>query len=140
VTPAKIDKELKGLEAAGRIKITTLLPGYQGPNDILQLEASEVGPSGRVWSLAVRLKNGHLGVLTRSQSFTVRNGLGISSSLYSLPARGTANSQTVVGHGFGHGVGLSQWGADALGDSGQSYDRILSFYFQNTKLETLLFN
>ncbi len=33
------------------------------------------------------------------------------------------------GHGFGHGVGLSQWGAQALSLRGKSVQEILSFYY-----------
>lgn len=139
VTPAKIDRELQRQHSAGLLNLATLLPGYAGAGDVDQLEAFEVGPSGRVWRLAVRLKNGKLGVLTRSQSLSMRNAVGITSSLYSLPARGSASSQSVVGHGFGHGVGLSQWGADALGDSGYDYQRIIGFYYPGIQIETLDF-
>ena len=34
-----------------------------------------------------------------------------------------------VGRGFGHGVGLCQWGARAQADAGRDYRKILSFYF-----------
>jgi stage II sporulation protein D len=41
---------------------------------------------------------------------------------------------TVTGHGFGHGVGLSQWGAEARAKAGQSYQQILAFYYPGTTL------
>jgi stage II sporulation protein D len=50
-------------------------------------------------------------------------------------ARATAAvSLTVTGHGFGHGVGLSQWGAEARAEAGQSYREILSFYYPGTTI------
>jgi stage II sporulation protein D len=47
----------------------------------------------------------------------------------------------VHGRGWGHGVGMSQWGAygRAIGygvDGPQGYKRILGFYFRNTTVET----
>lgn len=139
VTPQSIDREMRDLQNAGRLNLSTFLPGYKGPQDILQLEAAEVGPSGRVWRLAVRLKDGRLGTFSRSQSLSIRNGVGISSALYSLPQPNTQAQQTVRGHGFGHGVGMSQWGADALAEEGRSYQDIIGFYYPGTRIETLTF-
>ncbi|ABG50316.1 SpoIID/LytB domain [Trichodesmium erythraeum IMS101] len=42
-----------------------------------------------------------------------------------------------VGGGFGHGVGLSQKGSIKLAELGWSSDRILSFYFPGTEVQTL---
>jgi hypothetical protein len=36
---------------------------------------------------------------------------------------------TVVGEGWGHGIGMSQWGAMAMGSEGASYDAILEHYY-----------
>lgn len=43
-----------------------------------------------------------------------------------LPSSGTI---TFHGEGWGHGVGMSQWGAKAMADSGATYDQILSHYY-----------
>ena len=40
----------------------------------------------------------------------------------------------VTGRGFGHGMGLSQWGAERRARAGQSYRRILAFYYPGTEL------
>jgi len=39
-----------------------------------------------------------------------------------------------AGKGFGHGVGLSQWGALAMARQGKNYREILSHYYPNTQL------
>lgn len=44
----------------------------------------------------------------------------------------TGTSVTFYGRGYGHGVGLSQWGAKAMADKGWSYDNILKHYFPGT--------
>ncbi|MBP9890158.1 MAG: SpoIID/LytB domain-containing protein [Leptospiraceae bacterium] len=38
------------------------------------------------------------------------------------------------GLGFGHGIGLCQWGAKYLADNGKSHEEILQFYFPDTIL------
>ena len=37
-----------------------------------------------------------------------------------------------TGSGWGHGVGLSQWGAKKMAEQGYAYDQILKFYFPGT--------
>jgi len=39
-----------------------------------------------------------------------------------------------IGRGFGHGVGMSQWGALAMAQQGDSYERILQHYYRGTAL------
>jgi len=39
--------------------------------------------------------------------------------------------------GYGHGVGLSQYGADFMARQGSTFDEILSAYYSNTSLEKL---
>jgi stage II sporulation protein D len=39
-----------------------------------------------------------------------------------------------IGRGFGHGVGMSQWGAYAMAQQGRSYQQILSHYYRGTEL------
>jgi stage II sporulation protein D len=41
---------------------------------------------------------------------------------------------TISGHGFGHGIGLSQWGAEERAKAGQSHQQILSFYYPGTEI------
>ncbi len=41
---------------------------------------------------------------------------------------------TISGHGFGHGIGLSQWGAEERAKAGQSHRQILSFYYPGTEI------
>ena len=40
------------------------------------------------------------------------------------------------GGGWGHGVGMSQWGAKALAEEGQSMEEILAFYYPGTRIQT----
>jgi len=49
------------------------------------------------------------------------------------PASG-ATKLVVTGHGWGHGVGMSQWGAYGFAKHGWRYDRILAHYYPGTQL------
>jgi len=40
----------------------------------------------------------------------------------------------IVCSGYGHGVGMSQWGANAMAKSGKSYVEILNHYYQGTDI------
>jgi peptidoglycan hydrolase-like amidase len=49
------------------------------------------------------------------------------------PASG-ATKLVVTGHGWGHGVGMSQWGAYGFAKHGWPYERILAHYYPGTQL------
>jgi len=40
-----------------------------------------------------------------------------------------------TGRGFGHGVGMCQWGAKGMAEAGKDYKEILEFYYSGTTLE-----
>jgi len=42
----------------------------------------------------------------------------------------------IRGHGWGHGVGMSQWGAQGYAEHAYTYEQILAAYFPGTTLET----
>ncbi len=50
---------------------------------------------------------------------------------------GAAGSFLFRGRGWGHGVGLSQWGAKALAEKGWSAERILALYYPGTTIARL---
>jgi SpoIID/LytB domain protein len=73
---------------------------------------------------------------------THRLGLVIRAAALALlcalavPCRTFATGVTfsITGSGYGHGIGMSQYGAEGYAIQGWTYDRILSHYFQGTKL------
>jgi SpoIID/LytB domain protein len=46
----------------------------------------------------------------------------------------TAATFAITGHGWGHAVGMGQWGAYGMAKLGKTYDQILAFYYPGTKL------
>ena len=46
----------------------------------------------------------------------------------------TSNTFTFSGSGWGHNVGMSQWGAFAMAEQGYTYRDILNFYYTGITL------
>ncbi|WLD92985.1 SpoIID/LytB domain-containing protein [Alkalihalobacillus sp. AL-G] len=68
---------------------------------------------------------------------TLRNILG-GTLFKSYHITNVANSEsrvTISGLGYGHGVGMSQYGAYERAEAGHSYKQILSFYYEGTTLQ-----
>ncbi len=42
----------------------------------------------------------------------------------------------VIGYGFGHGVGMSQWGAKAMAERGSSFRKILKHYYTGIEIKS----
>jgi len=56
-----------------------------------------------------------------------------TASRYTAPT-GSGALFLVSGHGWGHGVGMSQYGADGYAQHGWTYDQILAHYYPGTTL------
>jgi stage II sporulation protein D len=72
-------------------------------------------------------------------NIVVRLRLGVALGLAAVvcATTGTARAGTaliVTGHGWGHGVGMSQWGTYGYALHGWKYRRILEHYYPGTKL------
>lgn len=65
---------------------------------------------------------------------TLRQLLGLRSTAFIMTAVG--DTVTITTKGFGHRVGMSQYGADAMAVKGSSYGEILAHYYQNVELVT----
>lgn len=62
-------------------------------------------------------------------SFVVTDGQSTSQLSFST------GKVVFRGHGFGHGLGMSQWGAKAMAEQGFTYDQILKHYYKDTNIE-----
>lgn len=63
----------------------------------------------------------------------VRAALGLRSAAFEVSWDG--NICTVTAKGCGHGVGMSQYGADAMAKSGSDWREILMHYYQGAEIE-----
>jgi len=62
----------------------------------------------------------------------IRGIFGLKSAAFDIVYADRKFTFTV--RGYGHGVGLSQWGANGMAAQGSSYKEILSHYYTNTKI------
>ncbi len=67
----------------------------------------------------------------------LRSAFGLRSSCFWVDYN-SDGTFTITTAGYGHGVGLSQWGAKFMADDGSSYAEILAHYYPNTTLGSAL--
>lgn len=65
---------------------------------------------------------------------TIRQKLGLRSTAFSITVVG--DSVHILTKGFGHRVGMSQYGAEAMAVGGSDYQTILAHYYPGTELKT----
>ncbi|RAP73969.1 stage II sporulation protein D [Paenibacillus montanisoli] len=63
----------------------------------------------------------------------IREKLGLASSQFHWTI--LDDEIRITTFGYGHGVGMSQWGANGMAMKGQTADQILAHYYTGTKLE-----
>lgn len=108
--------------------------GKLAPN-VVAIEIVDVTPSNRVATVRITTPTGRVDLkgtelrailgadVLRSTMFTVR--MPVESPLIEF-----------VGRGYGHGVGMSQWGARGQGLLGRTYAEILRYYYSGVAIES----
>lgn len=126
ITRAELERKLaaKG-HHIGKVRSIALSPLAIGR------AAKDRTASGRVKTMTVK---GTKGAATLSGT-TWRSLLGLKSTLFD--AKLTKDAVTFTGYGSGHGLGISQWGAKRLAETGKSYADILHHYYTGTTLQQL---
>src|SRR5918997_1479822 len=62
--------------------------------------------------------------------------LTLALLLAAVPTAGAAVRHVIRGAGFGHGIGMSQYGAYGYALKGREFDEILAHYYKGTRLTT----
>lgn len=73
-----------------------------------------------------------------SKTFTgvkIRSLLGLRSADFEIIK--TDTGVTIITHGFGHGIGMSQYGANGAAKSGYTYKQILNHYYPSAVLTNI---
>ena len=100
-------------------------------DSIESFEIGEKGESGRAVNFLVN------GQKVSAPSFRLHIGSSRLKSTLIHEINVDDNSVTFSGSGFGHGVGMSQWGAYEMAEKGSTAEEIVHHYFSGTKLEKL---
>lgn len=114
------DKNVKGFEVVKNLEYATVSKalGQTVTKDTV-IEILSYTVSGRVDKIKIRDKT-YIGV-------EIRTKLGLRSTDFTIVLND--NNISVTTRGFGHGVGLSQYGANEMAKQGYTYDKILHHYY-----------
>jgi stage II sporulation protein D len=99
---------------------------------IEKVAVADRSESGRVRRLSVKGVGGRASLRGRDLRSLLGN-LELRSTLFEI--REIDGGYAFVGSGYGHGVGMSQWGARSMALRGQSYRRILATFYPGARLE-----
>ena len=96
-------------------------------NEKLNVEITKTTSTGRVKELKINNK--------KFQANDVYKKLNLRSTYFSIKQ----NNKTVLitTKGYGHGVGMSQYGALAMAKKGFNYKQILKYYYQGVKISKI---
>lgn len=86
---------------------------------------SKTSKAGTVLKIEINKKS-----LTGEQ---IRNAFSLRSSAFKITA--TENEVTFKVSGYGHGVGMSQYGADFMARQGSTYEEILKHYYKGVEIQ-----
>ena len=129
--------------------LATTLPSrsrrVKGPVEIRGLRIRKRSKSGRVQELEIKTQQGNFRVKGDEVRRVLRRpGQGtplLRSTLFSLKIykdrQGRLRRIVASGGGFGHGIGLCQYGAIGMANRGYRFDQILRHYFRGTDLRML---
>jgi len=117
--------------ALSELKKLLVKAGYKTGGDIKAIEILDRDNSGRI---------GELKIITAKEEFTIsakdfRNSLSpniIRSTNFTVSIAG--NDAVFEGFGWGHGVGMCQWGAYFMAKEGKNYKDILQYYYPGSEL------
>ncbi|MCH4888313.1 SpoIID/LytB domain-containing protein [Acidaminobacter sp. JC074] len=69
------------------------------------------------------------------KTYTLDSNINVFSGKSTSQVTSQATSYTIHGKGWGHGLGMSQWGAKNMAEQGLNFEDILTFYYTGTHIE-----
>jgi stage II sporulation protein D len=101
------------------------------PEGDLKFEIAGTSSTGR--ASRIRISSGGVSRETAAAAFRRSAGYARVKSL-KMEIVPVGNGWVFAGHGYGHGVGMCQWGADGMARGGKTYRDILARYYPGTSL------
>ncbi len=127
--PADVAKWSVSFSANEVMKAAAELGAKGGKLDSIQI--GQRGESGRATTLVVN------GDSIPAASFRIALGSTKMKSTLLDELALEGGQVKISGRGYGHGVGMSQWGAYTLAQQGYSADQIVQYYFNKVKVDRL---
>lgn len=105
---------------------------------VVDIAIDERLPSGRLKQVSLITSTGKRATMSIATFDYLTDSRYVKSMNFTVGKVGTPNAPDFVldGRGNGHGVGMSQWSAYNMANSGQSYDQILKFFYTGVSVET----
>ncbi len=134
----ELEKALGIKLKAGELTLAASLP--QGPDVVMAATLLEpwLNPDKKNSALKIlsRNRSGRVEQLLAGERIfsgvEVRNKLGLRSTNFTFKVSLDSTRITFSTLGYGHGVGMSQYGADGMARQGFNYKEILNFYYPGT--------
>jgi stage II sporulation protein D len=127
--------------------LRTTLQAHAGPTaaairSIQRIEIDGRTPGGRVQHLRIATDAGTFSARGDSLRWVLRpepSRILNSALLFRVDDRGSGAAREILveGGGWGHGIGMCQWGAIGRARAGQNYERILTSYYRDTRVTSL---
>lgn len=105
--------------------------GVKGVSSIESLEVGKRGVSGRAETIMINGEEVNAANLRIALGSTKMRSTLLSTLNF---ADGKVN---MSGKGYGHGVGMPQWGAYGMAENGKTAEEIVTYYFQDVTVEKL---
>ncbi|MED4586981.1 stage II sporulation protein D [Brevibacillus choshinensis] len=97
----------------------------------------EASTNGAWYQIASKTTGNRVGKISiGGKEFTgreFREKLNLNSSSFTMELRG--NQVYITTKGFGHGVGMSQWGANGMAKNGKNAEQIVKYFYQGVSLQ-----
>lgn len=137
VTNRQLEEEIT--EVGSILNITVTERGVGGIVKKLRVEGSDgvmtISGEGQV---RAKMANKYM-VLTRKDGTVMKNFESLPSAYIAIDNQGVDDKNIttfhIYGGGFGHGVGMSQNGAQAMAKEGKGYEDILKFFYNGAEVQ-----
>lgn len=102
--------------------------GVKAGNTLEGISLGEKGKSGRTLKIIINdvpapANELRIALGSAKMRSTLLNGISLKNG-----------QVTISGNGYGHGVGMSQWGAFAMAEEGKKAEEIIQYYFHNVDI------
>lgn len=135
---SKMEDAIRGMSAVQDIRVQERLAGEVA--DCLHIISGS-------YHILIESEYHIRSVLTAEGYVLVKQDMSISEGLTLVPSGffeietvkqdGNLIGYVLKGGGFGHGVGMSQYGAKYLAEEGRDYEYILTYYYQNVTIDVI---
>lgn len=102
----------------------------------IQLDQT-VSSNGRWFTIMERTTGNRIGkIRIGTKEFSgreIRERLGLNSTSFTMQRQG--NTIWITMRGYGHGVGMSQWGANGMAKTGKNAEQIVKYFYQGVTLQ-----